>query len=94
MSDLFRFGIDHPDYPVRVLNEREARAGAGLLLLLAIEFLVARGLFRLGRQRGPTGAVIQFRLALVGQTLFLLLLFAGLLGLLFIDQACLEQLIA
>jgi hypothetical protein len=30
----------------------------------------------------------------VGQTLFLLLLFAGLLGLLFIDQACLEQLIA
>lgn len=42
MSDFFRFGIDHPDYPVRVLNEREARAGAGLLLLLAgVAFLKA-----------------------------------------------------
>jgi len=35
MSRLFQFGLDHPGYPVRVLNEREARAGAGLLLLLA-----------------------------------------------------------
>jgi hypothetical protein len=35
MTRLFQFGLDHPAYPVRVLNEREARAGAGLLLLLA-----------------------------------------------------------
>lgn len=42
MTKLFQFGIDHPAYPVRVLNEREARAGAGLLLLLAgIAFLKA-----------------------------------------------------
>ncbi|WP_439575104.1 DUF4395 domain-containing protein [Phreatobacter sp.] len=35
MTRFFQFGLDHPAYPVRVLNEREARAGAGLLLLLA-----------------------------------------------------------
>lgn len=35
MTRLFQFGLDHPAYPVRVLNEREARAGAGILLLLA-----------------------------------------------------------
>jgi hypothetical protein len=33
MSKLFQFGQDHPDYPVRVLNERAVRAGAGILFL-------------------------------------------------------------
>lgn len=30
------FGESHPDYPVRVLNEREVRAGAGVLLVLGL----------------------------------------------------------
>jgi hypothetical protein len=29
---IFAFGEDHPDLQVKVLNEREARAGAGILL--------------------------------------------------------------
>lgn len=32
---LFQFGEDHPDYPVRVLNEREARGAAGIMFLFA-----------------------------------------------------------
>lgn len=36
MTDLFAFGEHHPDYPIRVLNEREARGGAGILFLLAL----------------------------------------------------------
>jgi hypothetical protein len=32
----FEFGDRHPDYPVRVLNEREVRAGAGILLVIAL----------------------------------------------------------
>lgn len=30
------FGDHHPDYPIRVVNEREARAGAGILLVLGL----------------------------------------------------------
>ncbi len=30
------FGEARPEYPVRVVNEREARAGAGVLLMLAL----------------------------------------------------------
>lgn len=42
MAAIFQFGHDHPDYPVRVLNEREARAGAGILLFFGmIAFLTA-----------------------------------------------------
>lgn len=42
MATFFQFGDDHPDYPVRVLNEREARAGAGILLFFGmIAFLTA-----------------------------------------------------
>jgi hypothetical protein len=42
MSALIQFGEDHPGYPVRVLNEREARAGAGILLFFGmIAFLTA-----------------------------------------------------
>ena len=33
---LFGFGEVHPDYPVRVLNEREVRAAAGILLVLGM----------------------------------------------------------
>jgi len=31
MTQLFQFGEDHPNYPVRVLNEREARGAAGIM---------------------------------------------------------------
>ncbi|MCL4189050.1 MAG: DUF4395 family protein [Rhodobacteraceae bacterium] len=41
---LFQFGEEMAEYPVRVLNEREARAGAGLLFLVAsIAFVRAMG---------------------------------------------------
>lgn len=33
---LFGFGTTHPDYQVRVLNEREVRAGAGILLVFGM----------------------------------------------------------
>lgn len=36
MANLFQFGEDHPDYPVRVLNEREARGAAGIMFLFAL----------------------------------------------------------
>ncbi|MFM7025876.1 MAG: DUF4395 domain-containing protein [Limnohabitans sp.] len=36
MTELFKFGEDHPDYPVRVLNEREARGAAGIMFLFAL----------------------------------------------------------
>lgn len=36
MPTLFQFGEDHPSYPVRVLNEREARGAAGIMLLFAL----------------------------------------------------------
>jgi len=36
MTDTFEFGENHPGYPVRVLNEREARGAAGIMLVLAI----------------------------------------------------------
>jgi len=41
---LFQFGEEMAEYPVRVLNEREARAGAGLLFLVAaVAFVRAVG---------------------------------------------------
>ena len=49
---LLGFGEIHPDYSVRVLNEREARAGAGILLFFGmIAFLTAflKGDFTLTR---------------------------------------------
>ena len=36
MANVFQFGEDHPDYPVRVLNEREARGAAGIMFLFAL----------------------------------------------------------
>lgn len=36
MSAFLAFGDTRPEYPVPVLNEREARAGAGILLLVAL----------------------------------------------------------
>lgn len=36
MAHVFQFGEDHPDYPVRVLNEREARGAAGIMFLFAL----------------------------------------------------------
>lgn len=35
-SYLKQFGEAHPDYPIRVINEGEARAGAGLLFAFAM----------------------------------------------------------
>lgn len=49
---LFSFGETHPDYSVRVLNEREARAGAGILLffgLIAFSNAFLKGDFLLTR---------------------------------------------
>jgi hypothetical protein len=34
MSSIFKFGEDVPGYNIRVLNEREIRAGAGILFVL------------------------------------------------------------
>lgn len=36
MTAFLQFGEEHPDYPVRVLNEREARGAAGILFLFAL----------------------------------------------------------
>lgn len=36
MSTVFQFGEDHPDYPVRVVNEREARGAAGIMFLFGL----------------------------------------------------------
>lgn len=36
MAKIFQFGEDHPDYSVRVLNEREARGAAGIMFLFAL----------------------------------------------------------
>lgn len=36
MTNIIQFGEHHPDYQVRVINEREARAGAGILFFLAL----------------------------------------------------------
>lgn len=36
MTELFQSGEDHPDYPIRVLNEREARGAAGIMFLFAL----------------------------------------------------------
>ena len=42
MASFLQFGEDHPDYSVRVLNEREARGAAGIMLLFAmIAFMTA-----------------------------------------------------
>lgn len=36
MTEIFKFGEDHPDYHVRVLNEREARGAAGIMFAFAL----------------------------------------------------------
>jgi hypothetical protein len=42
MASYLQFGEDHPDYSVRVLNEREARGAAGIMFLFAmIAFMTA-----------------------------------------------------
>ena len=42
MVSFLQFGEDNPDYSVRVLNEREARGAAGIMLLFAmIAFMTA-----------------------------------------------------
>lgn len=49
---IFGFGEDHPDFQVKVLNEREARAGAGILLffgLIAFSNAFLKGDFLLTR---------------------------------------------
>lgn len=40
MNNIFQFGEDVPGYPIRVLNEREIRAAAGILFLaILLSFL-------------------------------------------------------
>jgi len=42
MASFLQFGEDHPDYSVRVLNEREAHGAAGIMFLFAmIAFMTA-----------------------------------------------------
>ena len=42
MTNFLQFGEDHPDYSVRVLNEREVRGAAGIMFLFAmIAFMTA-----------------------------------------------------
>jgi hypothetical protein len=42
MHNFLQFGEDHPDYSVRVLNEREVRGAAGIMFLFAmISFMTA-----------------------------------------------------
>lgn len=42
MASFLQFGENHPDYSVRVLNEREARGAAGIMFLFAmIAFMTA-----------------------------------------------------
>jgi hypothetical protein len=42
MANFFQFGEDHPDYSVRVLNEREVRGAAGIMFFFAmIAFMTA-----------------------------------------------------
>jgi len=36
MPNVFQFGEDHQDYPIRVLNEREARGAAGIMFFFAL----------------------------------------------------------
>ena len=36
MTPVFQFGENHPDYPVPVLNEREARGAAGIMFVFAL----------------------------------------------------------
>jgi Domain of unknown function (DUF4395) len=36
MANIFQFGEEHRDYPVRVLNEREARGAAGIMFFFAL----------------------------------------------------------
>lgn len=36
MNKLFQFGENHKDYPIRVLNEREARGAAGLMFFFGL----------------------------------------------------------
>ena len=36
MTNIFNFGEYHRDYPIPVINEREARAGAGILFVIAL----------------------------------------------------------
>lgn len=58
MSAIFQFGEQHADYPVRVINEREARAGAGILLMLSmVAFMQA---FLLGDFRPTQWVVMGF----------------------------------
>ena len=42
MANFLQFGEDHPDYSVRVLNEREVRGAAGIMFLFAmVAFMTA-----------------------------------------------------
>ena len=48
MSKTIQFGEDVPGYTIRVLNEREIRAAAGLLFLatfLSLMFILFKGNF-------------------------------------------------
>ncbi|MOA21591.1 hypothetical protein D3C78_1420910 [compost metagenome] len=78
----------------QLLDLRGAGLLLGLLLLLAVQLLVARGLLGHGLQGGLFLRIVDFDLVLLLQALLFLLLLAGLLGLLFIDQTGFQQLVA
>lgn len=62
-------------------------------LLLAVQLLVARQLFRLGLLRRLALGVVLVDLVLVLQALLFLFLLGGLLGLFLIDQPGFQQLV-
>ena len=66
----------------------------GLLLLLTVQLLVALDLLGLGFGRQALLSVIELDLAFMGQTLLLLLFFAGLFGQLLVNQSGFERLVA
>ena len=72
----------------QLLDLRRTGLLFGLLLLLTVELLITRGLFGLCLQRSLARAVVQLCLALVRQTLLLLLLLANLLGCLLYTSRC------
>lgn len=55
MPSFFEFGECHAAYPVRVINEREARAGAGILFFIA--FVAFMNAWLVGNYR-PTQTVV------------------------------------
>ena len=72
----------------QLLDLSRAGLGLGLLLLPAVQFLVALDLLGMRLNGQACLAVVGLGLAFMDQALLLFLLFADLLGLLLVDQTC------